>query len=233
MERAREISLRKVVIDTLLITPSGALSPGMLSASAVAVGAYLGVLGGVLVSLGHMLFELPYVAGLVLWVEKLERILKRLEKPLALITLAFALFFALGLFETAHTVYTENKLDLNNGSLRVGSSPLGAVLAGIVFTGANPYFLAWWVTIGLPLIRGAAAHGRKGFAAMYAAHVWLDYVWLAFLAGLGGLARIAAKPYAVLLAGLGVVLTYFALEVALKAFTGKGITERIMDLLKL
>ncbi|MET1102041.1 MAG: LysE family transporter [Pyrodictiaceae archaeon] len=95
-------------------------------------------------------------------------------------------------------------------SLSLGSSPLEAVIAGTLFTGGNPYFLAWWITIGLPLIRGAARNGATGFIAMYSSHVWIDYVWLAALAGLSGLLSKIAAIYAWLLIGLAAMLLYFA-----------------------
>lgn len=215
----REAPLRKVVIDTLLITPSGALSPGMLSTAAIVVGLYLGVAGGLLVALGHMLFELPYVAALVYWAEKLEEKLQRYEKPLALLTLGMAIYFSTGLVLTAIDILSKGSVPL--GSLSLGSSPAGAVLAGVVFTGGNPYFLAWWVTIGLPLIRGAARTGATGFTAMYTAHVWIDYVWLAFLAGLGGLLSRIATIYAWLLIALAGMLLYFAASMTMHVYREK------------
>jgi len=217
---AEEVALRRVIVDTLVITPSGALSPGMLSAAAVVVGLYLGAVGGLLVALGHMVFELPYVAALVYWAEKLEARLRRYEKPLALVTLGVAIYFAAGLIASAITIFQRGSVPIND-SLSLGSSPLGAIAAGIVFTGGNPYFLAWWITIGLPLIRGAARNGAAGFAAMYTAHVWIDYVWLAILAGLGGLLSKIATIYAWLLVGLAALLLYFAATMTIQVLRGK------------
>ena len=215
--------LRGVVVETLLITPSGALSPGLLSAAAVAVGVGLGLRGGLAVALGHMLFELPYVALLVAWAGRLERLLRRAERPLAAVTAAVAAYFSYGLFTASIDL-------LKGGEASLGASPdssplsvSGAVAAGVLFTGLNPYFLAWWVTIGLPLVRGAARYGFKGFAAMYTSHVWMDYAWLSLLAVFGSAVTSASKSYGLLLLILGVVLVVFAADVALRAFTGRRI----------
>ena len=207
------------MVTTLLVTPSGALSPGLLSASAIAVGVYLGATGGLLVALGHTVFELPYVGLLVYWAERFDRTLKRLEKPLALVTLAMALYFAAGLFKTVIGLLEGNRAA--SYGVSVGSTPLQAFIAGIVFTGANPYFLAWWLTVALPLVRKAATLGAKGFATMYLSHVWIDYAWLALLAATaGGLASITSL-YAGILAALALLLLLFAADVVLRAFTGR------------
>ncbi|ABM80625.1 LysE family transporter [Hyperthermus butylicus] len=211
--------LRSIVITTLLVTPSGALSPGLLSASAIAVGVYLGAVGGLVVALGHMVFELPYVGLLVYWAERFNRVLRKLEKPLALLTLAAAAYFAAGLFETAAGLLWGTG-DTSYG-VSVGSTPTQAFVAGIVFTGGNPYFLAWWLTIGLPLVRGAASLGARGFAAMYLSHVWIDYAWLVLLAAAGGGLAGIPSLYAALLVALTLLLIVFAVDVALRAFTGK------------
>ncbi|KSW11637.1 hypothetical protein CF15_02070 [Pyrodictium occultum] len=216
---AREQGVRGLVLRTLALTPSGALSPGPLSASAVAVGALLGPLGGVLVALGHMLFELPYVALLVKWAERFEGVLRRLEKPLDVAVAAFIAYFAYGLFQSAAAAL--HGAGMEGAGVAVGGGALGAIATGLALTGLNPYFLAWWVTVALPLVRGAAAHGAKGFAAMYLGHVWMDYAWLALLAAAGaGLSRMTGL-YAALLAGLGVLLLAFAADMLARSLAGR------------
>ena len=53
-----------LIASIILITPSGAFSPGPLTASAIALGASKGWRAGLYVAVGHMLFELPYVYAL-------------------------------------------------------------------------------------------------------------------------------------------------------------------------
>lgn len=219
--RASGTGLRRVVVETLLITPSGALSPGPLSAAAVAVGASLGPLAGLAMALGHMVFELPYVALLTRWAGRLNRVLSRLEKPLNLAVAAFIVYFAVGLLAQAKMVLDNPQAAIAGASAAGARGLAEAFTAGLALTALNPYFLAWWATVGLPLVRGAASHGAKGFAAMYASHVWMDYAWLALLAAGGaGLARIAGL-YAALLAGLAALLLAFAANMLSKSFLGR------------
>ena len=218
-----QYTLSKLVIETLIITPSGAMSPGILSATAVIVGMHIGMLGGFLVALGHMLFEIPYIVVIMLWTSKFSSVLRKLEKPLALLTLLVATYFALGLISEGISILRNGEFSLNNADIRVDSW-LQAVFYGMLFTGANPHFLAWWLTIALPLIRGASQYGLKGFVVMYASHVWMDYVWLIFLAFIGAGLALMARLYGFLLLAMSVLLLIFGLDV----FTRTYVERRVL-----
>lgn len=217
-----QYSLGKLVAETLMITPSGAMSPGILSATAVIVGMHIGVLGGFLVALGHMLFEIPYIAVIMLWTSKFSSALKRLEKPLALLTLLVAAYFALGLVGEGLSTIRNGELDVDNVNIRVDNW-LQAIFYGVLFTGANPHFLAWWLTIALPLVRGASQYGLKGFTVMYASHVWMDYVWLVFLAFIGASLALMARLYGFLLLAMSALLLVFGLDVFTRTYMGKRV----------
>jgi threonine/homoserine/homoserine lactone efflux protein len=209
--------LGEVVTATLLITPSGALSPGFLTASAIAVGSVLGWLGGFMVSLGHVLFELPYVALLVYSAERLEAVLRRLEKPLALLSAAMGLYLAYSLVGVGLGALSAGRVEMPSIGFH-GGGLLTALALGFWFTGFNPYFLAWWVTIGLPLVRGAAIHGWRGFGVMYLSHVWIDFAWLTVLAAVGGGLAGAAVGYGVLMLALAVMLAVFSVDMLSRSF---------------
>ncbi|MDM7275462.1 MAG: LysE family transporter, partial [Thermoprotei archaeon] len=106
------------------------------------------------------------------------------------------------------------------------SGSLEAVAVGVALTGFNVYFLAWWLTVGYPLVEESSKLGFKGFTAMYVSHIWMDYAWLTILAAGGGATKILGEtPYAALLAVLALILTAFALKIAadtLKLIKMKG-----------
>jgi len=214
--------LRDVVTATLLITPSGALSPGFLTASAIAVGGVMGWLGGFMVSLGHVLFELPYVALLVYSAEKLEGLLRRFERPLALLTALMGFYLAYSLVSVGVEALASGRVLMPSIGFH-GGGLLTAVALGFWFTGFNPYFLAWWVTIGLPLVRGAAVHGWRGFSVMYLSHVWIDFAWLTALAAAGGRLASAALGYGLLMLSLAAVLAVFSVDMLSRSFAGRRI----------
>jgi len=204
--REVENNTKDIILKTLVVTPSGALSPGLLSASAVAAGLVSGPLGGLAVAFGHMAFELPYVFLLSKAIGKVRGHLERFKKVLGLVVFLFTLFFAQGLLTSA-------------GMPNVNVSD--ALLAGFVFTASNFYFLLWWATVGIPLIE-MASESTKNFAIMYLSHVWMDYAWLALLAGLGrAMTLLGGAVY--LNVALAILLMVFGVDVLLKSFVGKGI----------
>ena len=199
---------KEIALRTVLVTPSGAFSPGVLSAAAIAAGATLGPVGGLIVSTGHVAFELPYVFALSKLMGRLRPIIKRLEKPLSIIVLAFAIFFAWGL------------LGGSSGMRKVNVSD--AFLAGFVFTASNAYFLLWWATVGLPLIE--LTEGRLDrFLVMYASHAWLDYLWLGLLAGIGNVSTLLGPYKGLFNLALAALLLIFAIDIVLKSFTGRSL----------
>ena len=62
----------------------------------------------------------------------------------------------------------------------------GPFIAGIGLTALNPFFLIWWLTIGLKLILDAMIiWAFVGILIVFVLHIWMDFVWLgitAFLA---------------------------------------------------
>jgi len=209
--------LRKIATLTVAISPSGALSPGPLSAMAITAGLTLGALGGVLLALGHMMVELPYIALLYFSMEKTRKYLEKVKVPMNLIVSAFLIYFSYLLFQTS---MQQNLLDVNTHQASIGT--LGAISFGAMLTGLNPYFLMWWVTVGYPLVSEASKNGTKGLVAMYGSHIWMDYVWLAFLAAAGGLAGgISLVAYRGLMFILAIVLLYFATKTLVDTYKGR------------
>lgn len=51
-------------------------------------------------------------------------------------------------------------------------------VTGIVLTGANPYFLVWWATVGLALATQAVELGMLAFLLFAVVHWLCDLVWL-------------------------------------------------------
>ncbi|MCC6020698.1 MAG: LysE family translocator [Thermoproteaceae archaeon] len=191
----------------LVITPSGALSPGPLTAAAVALGSSRGWRAGLAVATGHAAFELPYVMALSYALAALD--VGRLRIPLSLAASAAIFLFACLLVRDAVRV-------LRGAGVIPGGQPgaLGPFLAGLALTALNPYFLLWWASVALPLVARLGACPPHVFAAVYAAHVWVDYLWLSLMALLGSSARraLSARGYAAFLAAMAAVLAYFGVS---------------------
>jgi threonine/homoserine/homoserine lactone efflux protein len=67
-----------------------------------------------------------------------------------------------------------------------------ALVLGVGLTALNPYFILWWLTVGLGLVVQAVELGALlGVLIMYVSHVWMDYAWLTGTAYLS--ARVCPK----------------------------------------
>uniref|UniRef100_A0A7J3XWX1 Lysine exporter protein (LYSE/YGGA) n=1 Tax=Thermogladius calderae TaxID=1200300 RepID=A0A7J3XWX1_9CREN len=190
----------RAIIDIMAVSTSGALSPGPLSFTAVAAGAYLGVFGGLLVATGHLLFELPFTLLLAHGFRRLGEAISRYRLGLDLAFIASALYFA----------YESFKAGMNpvNPTGGIVSSSISALLAGFLLTGLNAYFIAWWLTVGIPLVRVFSEAGALLRLGYYTAHVWIDYAWLTLLSTAGFL--LSTRFYSYMLDTIGIVLVALA-----------------------
>mgnify|MGYP000713433639 CR=1 FL=1 len=217
------MDLAGLAVSTIIISASGVFSPGPLTASAVAVGTKRFAKGGFLIAFGHMLFEFPYVIILASLYSSIGFFLRdvNVNYALTIIILSFILFFSYLTIREGITV-------IKSGLYRMEKSRsymFNPVLIGIVLTGLNPYFLLWWLSIGLPLIQLSMNMGFPILLLMYGLHVWMDYFWLTLMgfAGESGVKILKSKGYGILLIILGLTLTLFAVNISLKTFLNLNI----------
>jgi len=212
------MDLAGLIVSTVVVSVSGALSPGPLTASAIAIGTRRFAKGGFLIAFGHMLFEFPYILIIASLSSSISFFLKNVNVSyaLTLIVLAFILFFS-------YLVIKEGINVIRAGTSRMSESKgytLNPVLVGIILTGFNPYFLLWWLSVGLPLIQLSMTAGLPLLLLMYGSHVWMDYLWLTLMgfAGESGVKILKSKGYGVFLILLGLILALFAANISLKTF---------------
>jgi len=212
------MDLTSLIISTIMISVSGALSPGPLTASAITIGTKKFAKGGFLIAFGHMLFEFPYVLVIALLSSSVSSFLKNVnvKYALTLMVLGFIFFFS-------YLVIREGIDVIKAGFSRINKSKeytLNPILIGVILTGLNPYFLLWWLSVGLPLIQVSMNAGLPLLLLMYVAHVWMDYFWLTVMgfAGEGSVKILKSKGYGSFLILLGLILALFAINMSLETF---------------
>lgn len=218
-------SLVALAVMTVAVSPSGAMSPGPLTASAIVLGGRgRGWRAGFLVALGHTLAELPYVILLCVAFRYVGSVLQGpVGAVLVIGAVAFITYFAVLLIRDAlKPNVTSPRSGSSSGRRSVVSGGLGPVLTGFLLTALNAYFLLWWVSAGLTLIVTASSLGVVGVAVMYVSHVWLDYAWLGAMGEIGGrgAALMGSKGYRVFLGVMAATLLFFALNMVLARFAG-------------
>ncbi len=155
-----------------VISLSGVLQPGALTAATVSAAARRRW-AGAWVAVGHGVVELPLmllVLGCAGW-------LKRPAVGILIGTVGggFLLWMAWGSFC--------NMRNAHKPAERVaGETTRHPLVIGIVMSACNPYFLGWWLTVGLGLANEAGSLGGLAFAAFAAVHWSMDLAWLTVLA---------------------------------------------------
>lgn len=204
-------TLTTLAIQVIAVSASGALSPGPLTIATIALGARGGWRSGILVSLGHTFFELPYLVVLVFAFNVLTCFLRVSVSVLAVVGALVILYFAYLLLRDAY-----RGVNLNTSNTLISTNPL---IVGFMFTALNPYFLIWWLSIGMTLIAQIQNIGLTSLVIIYPAHVWLDFAWLSIVAGLSkrGSKALSLRGQRIMLTTLGVILIIFALNTILKS----------------
>lgn len=207
------MDLLTFIATVVAVTASGALAPGPLFFTNITHGTKSGAKGGLAFSIGHTIFELSLVVFLAVTLHAVISQLSAIELIVGVIGgLALLVFGFLQIREALGTktaVESESKFSSKN--------PL---FLGTLFTGLNPYFIIWWLTVGLTLIVNALEIASfLGVVIMYIAHVWMDYAWLIGTAYLAkkGTNLTGRKGYKILMVIFGLILVYFGVNFIISA----------------
>ncbi|MCH9658278.1 LysE family translocator [archaeon] len=187
----------------IIISASGVMSPGPLFAANISHGLRDGAKSGIKMAAGHTIVEFPLVILLGIGVLSLEIFPE--FRTLISMTGAMTLFvFA----------FMQIRATLQEGKGTRTKPKQNPIVTGIAFSALNPFFIVWWLTIGLKLITDAMMiWAFAGMLIMFVMHVWMDFVWL------GGTAFLASKStkimsnqkYKALIIGLNGMLIYFGI----------------------
>ncbi len=185
----------------IIVSTSGVLSPGPLFFANLIYGGKYGYRTGLKCSYGHTIVELPLILLLAFGVLSLD-IFPSFRPSISIIGGITLMIFAA--VQVLAAVRRKNQTQV-----QTAHSP---VLVGIIFSALNPFFIIWWLTIGMKMITDALLLASfAGLAFMFLAHIWMDYAWLTSVAHLAqkGVRIIGSKYYTMILLGLGAVLFYF------------------------
>jgi len=162
------MSYAAFLIQAILISLSGVIAPGPLTVVVVGKGSH-SPYAGAMIAVGHAVVEFPLM---VLILVGLGPVLQYATAA-AIIGLAgglVLLWMAYGLLRSLHAGAEEES--------HRGASPL---VAGMLMSAANPYFLVWWATVGATLVFRAWEYGVWQFILFGVIHWSLDLVWYFFL----------------------------------------------------
>jgi threonine/homoserine/homoserine lactone efflux protein len=154
--------------SVVFISLSGVMMPGPVFAVTVAKG-YGSKIAGVLIALGHGAIEFPLI---ILLYFRLSGFFAStiVQKVIGLVGGAVLIYMGFQTFKT-RKMHGEETRHFRHTSF----------VAGLVATGANPYFFVWWATVGVTLIWNASVFGAAGLLAFALVHWLCDLSWDTFV----------------------------------------------------
>lgn len=151
------------------VSLSGVMAPGPVTAATLVTGAR-NRHSGLLIAVGHGIVEFPVMMVIVVGADVV------LRHPVAQIVI--------GLVGGAFLLHMGGQMLAALRKQEEISAPYvnkHPVWIGIVLTATNPYFLLWWVAVGLTLSMLAKSLGPTAFVVFAVVHWLCDVVWLEIL----------------------------------------------------
>lgn len=157
-----------IFVSSFVVGLSGALMPGPVLTVTIAEATRRGFWAGPLIVLGHGIIEFALFVALVLGLGAF------LENDLVfgIVGVGGAIvLMGMGADMLWGTKTATLKLELSEGER---SRP---VMAGLLTSISNPYFIIWWATLGLLYIAQSQQYGIAGLSSFYSGHIMADVVW--------------------------------------------------------
>jgi threonine/homoserine/homoserine lactone efflux protein len=196
-----------------MVTSSGALSPGPLFFATMNHGSKSGARGGFLFSVGHTIFEFPFVLVIAfgLLATNIHPVIERIVGILGGI---FLIYFGISQIRIDQSVVASKP----NYVRGIPNNPL---IQGLVFTALNPFFIMWWLTVGSKMVLNSLGIASSlGILIMYFSHVWIDFAWLMVIGHLAhkGTNLLGRKSYLLITRLCGVILILFGISFLYSSF---------------
>ena len=157
------------LFEVVVISLSGVMAPGPVTAAAIGMGARSRY-AGLLIAVGHGIVEFPLMILIVLGAGRILK-LPTAQIAIGMVGGMFLLIMAIQMLSGLRSAEKQQ-------AQAAKSAP---VLAGIILSAGNPYFLLWWATVGLALATTATGIGIWAFVLFAIVHWLCDLVWLGVL----------------------------------------------------
>lgn len=203
-----------LILEIVGVSASGVLAPGPMFFANLLYSSRQGPGAGLKMAYGHTIVELPLIVMIAVGIFSASAILSTFNDIIGIVGGVAILGFA-GLQVIAITRPKHRRL-------AASPSSRGPFTAGILLSAVNPFFLIWWLTIGVKLISDSLSFGiLAGVGLVFGLHIWMDYAWLIATAYVSskGARYLSSKYYTVLVIGLIGILVYFGIIFLYSALT--------------
>jgi threonine/homoserine/homoserine lactone efflux protein len=180
-----------------------------------------GYKAGLKIASGHAIIELPLIIILAISFFQLSNttVITYNLNVLGLVggisIITFAIIQIINTTRNKRNEINKNLFDNSTSNHRVSFIADKPILLGIIFSALNPFFIAWWLTVGLTLISDSISlfGVATGSVLLFSFHIWMDYIWLILTSYLisKGISIIKTIYYYFLFMGLNIILTFYGM----------------------
>jgi len=163
-------SLLAIFTGAFVVGLSGAMAPGPVLTVTISETLKRGFLAGPLIVLGHAMLEIVLLALVGAGLGPFFR--HPTVSTLFLSAGGFVLLWMGGRMISSSKRVTEAAMNATGKD-----SPMGPVAAGIVLSITNPYWIIWWVTVGMGFVTQSLQFGIIGLFSFYLGHILSDLAW--------------------------------------------------------
>jgi threonine/homoserine/homoserine lactone efflux protein len=187
------------ISEAFLISLSGVIAPGPVTAVTIGKGNE-SPHAGALIAIGHGVIEVPLMISMLYGFGYLLN-LSHTKLVIAFVGGLFLLFMGVSMFRRGMQVQATSKMYAHP-----------PIVAGILLSLGNPYFLIWWATVGAALILRSVSFGTVAFIIFALVHWLCDFLWYYFLSVLSfkGGQFFGKRFQKIAFATCGVILLFFS-----------------------
>ena len=210
------MTLLDIGLQIILVSVSGVLSPGPLFFANLVLSKNGGFWSGIKIAIGHTIVELPvvilYSIPLIIFTSQSVTFSINFISFIGGISL-----ISFGILFVVKIISKNNKHNYIIESSRIEKP----VITGMLFTGINPFFFLWWISVGIKLISDSIAllGYPIGIAFLFLVHVWMDYAWLGLTSYFAsrGISVLRSQYHKFIILILTIPLFYYGINFTLTA----------------
>ncbi|MDD3725927.1 MAG: LysE family transporter [Candidatus Ratteibacteria bacterium] len=201
-----------IFLVSFTIALTGALAPGPLLTLVIAKSLRQGVKAGPIIIAGHAFLEIIMVSVLVLGLGNI------IDSPIIIKTISIAGALILLCFGI-RILYSLSNVSIDVSADDYGSSAM-LFFQGITISIANPYWVIWWLTLGLGLLLSVRDSGIKGLLFFFTGHILADLLWYSFVSYSIGKSKrfISQHIYRTILVVCALAIILFGVYFGISAF---------------
>ncbi len=163
-------SLFSIFVGAFVVGLSGAMAPGPVLTVTISESLKRGFKAGPLIVLGHAILEIILLILIAAGLGPL------FQHPVTTTVVLWAGGLVL-LWMGGRMLMTNRRMTEEALNVQAADSAYGPIVAGIVLSVSNPFWIIWWVTVGMGFVTQSLQFGVIGLLCFYCGHILADLAW--------------------------------------------------------